>query len=122
MARAGHSDFKTTQAYIDLAGGDVPRGSGAARAKALGPRGLDQLPVPSPDYVAKAEHGPVAELWKEPLRCRPFPGYGAAQESEPTQCGAATPHRFEATSSEVHFSREAGFSPRFRPLTCAEMR
>jgi hypothetical protein len=65
----------------------------------------------------------VAELWKEPLRCRPFPGYGAAQESKPTQCvGLPRLTGFEATSSEVHFSTEAGFSPRFCPLTCAEVR
>src|SRR5207247_1903523 len=31
MKRAGHSDFKTTQAYIDLAGRDLPRGGRADR-------------------------------------------------------------------------------------------
>jgi integrase len=35
MARAGHSDFKTTQAYIDLAGGDIPGGGRASGAAPL---------------------------------------------------------------------------------------
>jgi hypothetical protein len=35
MSRAGHSDFKTTQLYIDLAGETFPGGRGSARTSAL---------------------------------------------------------------------------------------
>lgn len=55
MARAGHSDFKTTQGYIDLAGETF-----RAEAELLEQRlfGADryQNSVPTPEFVAEAEN------------------------------------------------------------------
>jgi hypothetical protein len=50
LARAGHSDFKTTQAYIDLAG-ETFRLEAERRAEALGPGSTKfryQVRTPSP--------------------------------------------------------------------------
>jgi hypothetical protein len=60
MTRAGHSDFKTTQVYIDLAG-EMFREEAARLERRLWSSDQYQIPVPNRDSVAGAANGPVAE-------------------------------------------------------------
>jgi hypothetical protein len=60
----------------------------------------------------------------EPLKCRQFRGYGAAQESNLPSVGLPRLTGFEALLRKVHLRAEAGFRPRFsRPdaARCAEI-
>jgi integrase len=93
MARAGHSDFKTTQAYIDLAGETFRVEAERLERRLWGPDQY-QIPVPNPDSVAKAANGPVAELVDETAEMQAVPRVRSGAGVEPTQRGAATPHRF----------------------------
>jgi integrase-like protein len=64
MARAGHSDFKTTQAYIDLAG-ETFREEADRLERRLWGSDRYQIPVPNRASVANAANGPVAESVEE---------------------------------------------------------
>ena len=55
MARAGHSDFKTTQGYIDLAGETFRAEAGLLEQRQFGANRY-QKPVPTPVGVAEAEN------------------------------------------------------------------
>jgi hypothetical protein len=55
MARAGHSDFKTTQGYIDLAGETFRAEAGLLEQRLFGADRY-QEPVPTPVTVAEAEN------------------------------------------------------------------
>ncbi|HLM33696.1 MAG TPA: site-specific integrase, partial [Gaiellaceae bacterium] len=55
MARAGHSDFKTTQGYIDLAGETFRAEAGLLEDQLFGANGY-QKPVPTPARVAEGEY------------------------------------------------------------------
>jgi hypothetical protein len=93
MARAGHSDFKTTQAYIDLAGETFRTEAERLERRLWGPDQY-QIPVPNPESVAKAANGPVAEPVEETGDMQAVPRVRSGAGVEPTQRGAATPHRF----------------------------
>jgi hypothetical protein len=73
MARAGHSDFKTTQVYIDLAG-VMFREEAERLERRLWGSDQYQIPVPNRVPVAGTANGPVAEPWKKPQMCRQFQG------------------------------------------------
>ena len=55
MARAGHSYFKTTQGYIDLAGATFRAEAGLLEQRLFGAEGY-QKRVPTPVTVAEAEN------------------------------------------------------------------
>jgi integrase len=93
MARAGHSDFKTTQTYIDLAG-ETFREEAERLEKRLWGSDQYQIPVPNRASVANEANGPVAEPVDETGEVQAVPGVRSGAGVEPTQRGAATPHRF----------------------------
>ena len=93
MARAGHSDFKTTQIYIDLAG-ETFREEAERLERRLWGSDQYQIPVPNRDPVASDVNGPVAEPVGETAEVQAVPGLRSGAGVEPTQRGAATPHRF----------------------------
>ncbi len=93
MARAGHSDFKTTQVYIDLAGETFRAEAERLERRLWGPDQY-QIPVPNPESVAKAANGPVAEPVEGTRDMQAVPRVRSGAGVEPTQRGAATPHRF----------------------------
>jgi integrase len=91
MARAGHSDFKTTQAYIDLAGETFGRrlsGSNGGCGARTSTKFQYQIEHPSPT------NGPVAESVEETTEMQAVSRVRSGAGVEPTQRGAATPHRF----------------------------
>ena len=55
MARAGHSDFATTQGYIDLAGETFRAEASLLEQRLFGENGY-QKPVPTPVSVAEDEN------------------------------------------------------------------
>ena len=93
MARAGHSDFKTTQAYIDLAG-EMFREEAERLERRLWGSDRYQIPVPNQASVADGANGPVAESMEETAEMQAVPWVRSGAGVEPTQRGAATPHRF----------------------------
>ena len=54
MSRAGHSNFKTTQGYIDLAGETFRAEAGLLEQRLFGAEGY-QKPVPTSESVDEAE-------------------------------------------------------------------
>jgi integrase len=93
MARAGHSDFKTTQAYIDLAGERFRKDAERLEQRLWGSNRY-QIPVPDRQPVARSANGPVAEPMDETGDVQAVSRVRSGAGVEPTQRGAATPHRF----------------------------
>jgi hypothetical protein len=93
MARAGHSDFKTTQVYIDLAG-ERFREEAERLERRLWGSDQYQIPVPNRDSVANSANGPVAEPVDETGDVQAVSRVRSGAGVEPTQRGAATPDRF----------------------------
>jgi len=86
MARAGHSDFKTTQGYIDLAGETF-------REEAELLRGSPVRAEVGAEVAASLLHMETGEPRSgRAFRCKGTKRSGAGVE--PTERGAATPHRF----------------------------
>jgi integrase len=93
MARAGHADFKTTQAYIDLAGETFRAEAERLERRLWGPDQY-QIPVPNPASVAKTANDPVAEPVKETLEMQAVPRARSGAGVEPTHRRATPAHRF----------------------------
>ena len=93
MARAGHSDFKTTQVYIDLAG-ERFREEAERLERRLWGSDQYQIPVPNRDSVANSATGRVAEPVDETGDVQAVSRVRSGAGVEPTQRGAATPDRF----------------------------
>jgi integrase len=93
MARVGHSDFKTTQAYIDLAGEMLREEAERLERRLWGPDRY-QIPVPNQTSVANTANGPVADSVEETAEMQAVSRVRSGAGVEPTQRGAATPHRF----------------------------
>jgi len=93
MARAGHSDFKTTQAYIDLAG-EVFREEAERLERRLWGSDRYQIPVPNQASVADAANGPVAESVEETREMQAVSSVRSGAGVEPTQRRVTPPHRF----------------------------
>ena len=93
MAWAGHSDFKTTQVYIDLAG-EMFREEAERLERRLWGSDQYQIPVPSRAPVARTANGPAAEPVEETgaMQANPWARSGAGVE--PTQRRVTPPHRF----------------------------
>jgi hypothetical protein len=82
MARAGHSDYKTTQLYIDLAGQTFRSEAEIAEQRLLGAVQYKK-PVETPTIVTGAGNGSEAEALERS-------GAGV----EPTEPWVTRPHRF----------------------------
>jgi integrase len=93
MARAGHSDFRTTQVYIDLAGERFRQEAERLERRLWGSNGYQNW-VPNRAFVAKGANGPVAEPVGETNDVQAVSRVRSGAGVEPTQRGAATPHRF----------------------------
>jgi hypothetical protein len=100
MARAGHSDFKTTQAYIDLAG-ETFRVEAERLERRLWGADQYQIPGPNPGSVAKATNGPEAEPVEETAEMRAVPRVRSGAGVEPTQRGLPRLTGFEALSEKA---------------------
>jgi integrase len=93
MARAGHSDFKTTQAYIDLAGEMFREEAERLERRLWGPDRY-QIRVPNQASDANAANGPVAESVEETAEIQAVPWVRSGAGVEPTQRRVTPPHRF----------------------------
>jgi hypothetical protein len=93
MARAGHSDFKTTQAYIDLAGERFREEADRLERRLWGSDRY-QIPVPNGPSVANAANGPVAESVEETAEMLAVSRVRSGAGVEPTHRRATPAHRF----------------------------
>lgn len=71
MARAGHSDFKTTQGYIDLAGEMFREEADQLEKRLWGDSGT-QKPVPKRLFVVGTDNEPGGRVGGRPHECRHF--------------------------------------------------
>jgi integrase len=93
MARAGHSDFKTTQVYIDLAG-EMFREEADRLERRLWGSDRYQIPVRNRELVDTAESGPVAESVEETAEMQAVSRVRSGAGVEPTHRRATPAHRF----------------------------
>jgi hypothetical protein len=109
MSRAGHSDFKTTQGYIDLAGETFREEADRLERRLWG---------------TSVQSSGTTRLLRTPSRRRRRRNRlnGAAQESNLPSVGLRRRTGFEGLLSEAWLATEAAFWRRFGALRPCEVR